>query len=221
MRNLLKNILIVIAVFGYIKSGVCQIKNGVIKNNFQNYNYVAFIRTEFRSVVRSKREQGWKFRGSGTIISNRWILTCAHIFFYPDQKQEANFVDVIVGTPEVTDCPSVPVDQVRIHRNYNIQQSTNGYDIALVRCDTSYYTINYEASFMPLPPQQKEDLNERNCETSGWGNLKPHQETNELYTAAVKITDNVEGEEDYNVYNFEDKLSVIDRDTLSRCTSCI
>ena len=153
-----------------------EVNRKVHIEGLNRHNLAVFRRLYNEWIVRTNRFK-WTFAGSGTVISDTWILTAAHLFNNLENPHHqipglpfiyvynVNAVRVVVGTDrQDRNRHSHVVENVRIHRNY--VGFGEGNDIALIQLRTPF---THNRRNMPLPPVDPRDRFAMDCKMVGWG----------------------------------------------------
>ena len=135
--NILSIVLIALAT-----TATCQVVNPEGDARIKEFKYLVYIDVEFMRLINSENipiRDYWSFYGGGVIVSEQWILTCAHIF---DIKKiddgdyfSAQAVTVLAGTKNKSvktfaQEKNVSIDNVIIHEDWRNPDLLT--DIALI-----------------------------------------------------------------------------------------
>jgi len=150
----------------------------------------------------------FKFQGSGTILTSRWVLTAAHMFpiltqpaFFNNQQQTVQIkstieqVRVVVGqlTKQHVAANTRDVERVILHRNYILHNDKG--DIALLQLSDDLNFQPVRNFFLFSQPQlfDKTNLPEEfeseglGCKMSGWGMTDAGRESDTLRWANTTV----------------------------------
>ena len=211
-----KILLTLAAIFCCVNSGAGQMKYADRASNMLGVEYAANLR-----IGHDRGDQQWRKRGAGTVVGDRWILTCAHFFFenrFGDHlaHHRATYARAVVGHTQWREDAARDALRVVVHSGYNRFRHFTGHDIALVEFREAIDT-GRDAKPVALPLRGQENLYDRDCYTSGWGMVGKDEPTEDLHTACLTVADNkdvIRGDTLYRMYDLRDKLLVVDRDAL-------
>jgi len=139
-------------------------------------------------------------RGGGTILSGKWVLTCAHIFYLLEETETemdgmgawywesvVDAVRVVVGQVDLypRDASTRPVERVVVHHDFDESHVTMA-DVALLQLTNPLvFTRDVRFGVMSLPPV-KEYVGMR-CRMSGWGKNNQGSNSEELQWARAEV----------------------------------
>lgn len=135
------------------------------------------------------------FYGGGSILSDRWILTAAHVLTSGTNTQiAAGDVTIRVGSSAVYGGTAYNVDQIIRHGNYTGVLQINN-DIALIHLSTPI-SFGPNVSVIPyaVPVEDPQITLNMPAQVSGWGAITYNSQTgngtspNQLFAADVKIS---------------------------------
>ena len=122
----------------------------VIRHDVDDSAYLSFAQSDFGSVGRMIFQDNGSmyWNGSGTLISDRWVLTAAHV---ADEAAGSDwFFDTGSGTQRVQ------AEEVYYHPDwFNDQGSTNG-DLALIRLSEAITDASYTPLYQGSTPYDTE-----------------------------------------------------------------
>uniref|UniRef100_A0A3P9QGJ1 Acrosin n=1 Tax=Poecilia reticulata TaxID=8081 RepID=A0A3P9QGJ1_POERE len=110
----------------------------------------------------------------GTIISNKWVVSAAHLVEKKTKESSTDFLTVLVGITALSKpgphSQRRGVKNVIIHERYDFNSSNN--DVALLMLKSPLKFTNYiQPCCIPMSINHQVALNLSNCFITGWGSI--------------------------------------------------
>ncbi|XP_032902123.1 complement C1r-A subcomponent-like [Amblyraja radiata] len=137
-------------------------------------------------------------RGAGVLVSDRWVLTAAHVLWNKGAKKptdgELESHGIYVGDNDLDDLvlsPGLPVERVYLHPNYSGSDPNYSNDIALIKL-ANPLRLTADIGPVCLPPARgpgHEWLYQegRLGYLAGWGMTEDQRLTNKLHYASLPV----------------------------------
>ncbi|XP_055513402.1 LOW QUALITY PROTEIN: complement C1r-A subcomponent-like [Leucoraja erinacea] len=137
-------------------------------------------------------------RGAGVLVSDRWVLTAAHVLWNKDKNkptdQDLESHGIYVGDNDLDDLvlsPGLPVERVYLHPNYSGSDPNYSNDIALIKL-TAPLRLTADIAPVCLPPaggpgHEWVYQEGRLGYLAGWGMTEDRRLTNKLHYASLPV----------------------------------
>jgi len=158
-------------------TATCQVVHPEGDATIREFKYLVRIDVEYNFPIEIRKDN--TFYGGGVIVTNQWILTCAHNFIDKlniDLYYSAREVTILAGTKNKYDRTSaqaitVSMENVIVHEDFDIQDLglETFADVALIFLGEN--TLSFNERVQPanlISPDQELRLRSK-CSIVGWG----------------------------------------------------